>query len=203
MQFTVSLEYTNGDSDLFFSFDELNPKNENDFIDQSLLPIEIIQNFVEPSSSLLSGPVLNNVRLNRYFYPKNANEKSSKTSSSSIVKYYSVRIPANQSNLTLFIGAKGNVQSNSLKIYVFNRTVGFVDSSTTTSTSTMVSSTTTSTSTMVSNNSTFSSRSTTTTTSISTSISTGTTRSNVSFSKKFDLILLIFLGLLAQLNFFF
>ncbi len=213
-QFTVSLEYTNGDSDLFFSFDDLNPKNENDFIDQSLLPIEIIQNFVEPSSSLLSGPVLNNVRLNRYFYPKNANEKSSKTSSSSIVKYYSVRIPANQSNLTLFIGAKGNVQSNSLKIYVFNRTVGFVDSSTTTSTSTMVSSTTTSTSTMVSstttststmvsNNSTFSSRSTTTTTSISTSISTGTTRSNVSFSKKFDLILLIFLGLLAQLNFFF
>jgi hypothetical protein len=198
-QFTVSLEYTNGDSDLFFSFEDLNPKSENDFIDQSLLPVEFIQNFVEPSSSLLSGPVLDNARLNNVFYPRNANEESAKTS---ITKYYSIKIPANQSNLTLFIGAKGNVQSNSLKIYVFNRTVGFVDSSTSTSTLTMVS-----------NNSTFSSRSTTTTTSISTSISTGTrtttittlriatTRSNVSFSKKFDLILL-FLSLLGQFNFF-
>jgi hypothetical protein len=136
-EFTVSLEYTNGDSDLFFSFEDSNPKNENDFIDQSLLPIEFIQNFVEPSSfssSLLSRPVSSGLFYD--FNPRNTNENSSETLNSSIVKYYSVKIPVNQSNLTLFIGAKGHVQSNSLKIYVFNRTIDFVDSTTTISTST-------------------------------------------------------------------
>ena len=49
-----------------------------------------------------------------------------------VVKYYSIKLPENQTNLSLFIGARGNVDDNSLKVFIYNRTIDFNNSSSST-----------------------------------------------------------------------
>ena len=131
-QFTVSLEYKSGYSDLFFSFVDSNPKNEKDFIEQSSLPIEFDQNFVETSILPTILPKYSYLKGSHYDFSGNMIKKPYDVLNYTVVKYYSIKIPENQTNLSLFIGARGNVDDNSLKVFIYNRTIDFNNSSSST-----------------------------------------------------------------------
>ena len=124
-QFTVSLEYKSGYSDLFFSFVDSNPKNENDSIEQSSLPIEFDQNFVETSFLPTILPKYSYLKGSHYDFSGDFVKKPYEVLNYTVIKYYLIKMPENQTNFSLFIGARGNVDDNNLKVFIYNRTVDF------------------------------------------------------------------------------
>jgi hypothetical protein len=96
-RFTIELEILNGNTNLFYSFDNENPKSDQDYI--QIAPLK------EPDMN---------------FIEKNVLAKSS-VSDGSNKKFFQVKRPENKT--LLYFGVKGYKENNEFQIYVYNRTV--------------------------------------------------------------------------------
>ena len=96
-RFTIELEKIDGDTDLFFSFTDENPKSEKDYIPkdpQKEPDMNFIEKFLLTKSTISDG---------------------------SNKKYFQVTRPKNQT--ILYFGVKGYKEKNEFQVYVYNRTV--------------------------------------------------------------------------------
>jgi len=96
-KFTIELEIINGETNLFYSFTDENPKSDQDYI-QNEPQKEPDMNFIE--KNFLSKSVI---------------------SDGSNKKYFQVKRPKNET--LLYFGVKGYKEKNEFQIYVYNRTV--------------------------------------------------------------------------------
>jgi hypothetical protein len=108
-KFTIELQEIEGSAELFFSFEDNNPKSDDDIVKETTSE-DKEANFVEDSN-------VNRVKRNAGMHEENDEiSKSVKT------KFYQVDNPLGKE--ILFISVKGLEVNNSIEIQVYNRTVG-------------------------------------------------------------------------------
>ena len=115
--FTIELKQLNGTTNLFFSFNETNPKSPTDFVQQNKPP-EYDSNFIEiPSnkSNLFS--------FSKFFLQKNEHLVENRASDNQKSKFYQISRPKSGQNEYVYLSVKGLDQLNEFQVYVYNRTV--------------------------------------------------------------------------------
>ncbi len=127
-QFTIELQEILGSCNLFFSFEEKNPKSENDYGKENDMTTEPEQNFFEDEDSYKrvrrSETNLRNVQsLKSSTHQDNEAQKS---------KFYTISNPTGSD--TLYFSLMGLEEENSFQVLVFNRTTVVNETTSTTTT---------------------------------------------------------------------
>lgn len=107
-QFTIELQEIEGSAELFYSFEENNPKSEDDFVQEP--------DVVEKEINFYEDPVSKRVRRDIQ-----TESKSQMIFRSIKTKLYQIENPDGKD--TLFFSVKGLEQNNSVVVQVYNRTV--------------------------------------------------------------------------------
>ena len=105
-KFTLELKILSGSSDLFFSFEDKNPKNEDDYLKVDA-KADRDNNFYEYES------ILKRAKRNVDSYDNSSNPID--------VKYYQVNREGN--GTVLYFSVKGLEEKNTFEVFVYNRTV--------------------------------------------------------------------------------
>ena len=110
-KFTIELEDVEGQTNLYTSFDDENPKDKNDYIVNEAQTGDDF-NFIEKPNSK-----------NYYDIDLISQYTKSAVSNGTNKKYFQVNRPPSGQNEILYFGVKGYKEKNEFQVYVYNRTV--------------------------------------------------------------------------------
>ncbi len=115
-EFTIELQEFLGACNLFFSFEEKNPKSENDYGKESDTTAELEENFFEDEESYMKA------RRSQKSLRKDKRQVISENSLSEVQKskFYTISNPTGSD--TLYFSLVGLEEENSVQVLVYNRT---------------------------------------------------------------------------------
>ena len=112
-KFTIELENVEGNTELFYSFDDENPKSDSDFLQATAQ--------TGPDTNFIEGK---NMIENKYLFEVLAYERAFESlPRETKKKYYQISRPSNGQNELLYFSVKGYSDFNEFQVYVYNRTV--------------------------------------------------------------------------------